>query len=273
MEWFSLLWLFFIISSLQPLLKKKMLESTRKKMIRQLEKKTKSRVIVLIHRQEIMSLLGFPVYRYIDVNDSEEVIRAIHLTASDVPIELIIHTPGGLVLAALQIAKAIKKHPAKVTAYIPHIAMSGGTLIALAADEIVLDEHAVLGPVDPQLQGFPAASLIKVLQIKPMSEVSDQTIILADIAQKAMEQIKTALFQLLRDRLGEIKAKEIAELLVEGYWTHDHPLTYEEIKAMGLAVRSNIPVEIYNLMNLFPQPIRRQPSVEYLPEKRRRDDG
>src|SRR5690554_2156257 len=108
-------------------MKKKRLEINRRQLITKIEKEYGSRVITLIHRQETMSLFGVPLYRYIDINDSEEVIRAIHLTAPEVPIDLILHTPGGLVLAALQIARAIKKHPGKVTVYVPHYAMSGGT--------------------------------------------------------------------------------------------------------------------------------------------------
>ena len=98
-----------------------------------------------------MSFLGFPIVRYIDVNDAEEVLRAIRLTDAAVPIDIVLHTPGGLVLAALQIARAIHKHQGKVTAFVPHYAMSGGTLIALGATEIVMSDYAVLGPVDPQL--------------------------------------------------------------------------------------------------------------------------
>jgi ClpP class serine protease len=49
-----------------------------------------------------MSILGFPVFRYIDVNDSEEVLRAIYLTDPAVPLDIVLHTPGGLVLASLQ---------------------------------------------------------------------------------------------------------------------------------------------------------------------------
>ncbi|MFW1396682.1 SDH family Clp fold serine proteinase, partial [Vibrio parahaemolyticus] len=85
--------------------------------------------------------------RYIDVNDSEDVLRAIHMTDDDVPLDIVLHTPGGLVLAALQIARAIRAHKAKVTVFVPHYAMSGGTLIALAADEIVMCRHSVLGPI------------------------------------------------------------------------------------------------------------------------------
>src|SRR5467141_974220 len=147
----DLFWLFFMLSALQPVITQRLLEASRKRLIARIERERKSRVILLVHRQETMSLLGFPVFRYIDVNDSEEVIRAIHLTDPEIPLDLVLHTPGGLVLAATQIARAVLKHKGKVTVFVPHYAMSGGTLIALAASEIVMSDHAVLGPVDPQL--------------------------------------------------------------------------------------------------------------------------
>jgi len=145
-DFFSLLWIFFIIAALQPVLKQRMQDSARQRLIARIEKNRNSRVITLVHRQETMSLLGFPLMRYIDVDDSEEVIRAIHMTDPEVPLDLVLHTPGGIALAAFQIAHAIKNRNGKTTAFVPHYAMSGGTLIALAADEIVMGEHAVLGP-------------------------------------------------------------------------------------------------------------------------------
>ena len=140
----DLFWVFFIISSLLPVIRKRMLEAARLKLMRELETQRGTCVIVLIHRQETMALLGFPVFRYIDIDDSEQVLRAIKLTDDEVPIAMILHTPGGLVLASEQIAHALCRHPAKVTIFVPHYAMSGGTLLALAADEIVMDENAVL---------------------------------------------------------------------------------------------------------------------------------
>src|SRR5437773_2473212 len=186
----DIIWLFFMLSALQPIIKQKLLEASRKRMIGLIENERKSRVVLLVHRQETMSLLGFPVLRYINVEDSEEVLRAIHLTDPEVPLDLVLHTPGGLVLAATQIARAIFKHKGKVTVFVPHFAMSGGTLIALAADEIVMCEHAVLGPVDPQLGDYPAASVVKVVRAKPVAEVDDRTLILADQAEKAIAQME-----------------------------------------------------------------------------------
>ena len=183
-----------------------------------------------------MSLLGFPILRYIDINDSEQVLRAIHLTDPDVPIDLILHTPGGLVLASLQIARAIDRHKAKVTAFVPHYAMSGGTLIALAADEIVMCEHAVLGPVDPQLGEFPAASLLKVIREKPIAEVDDETLVLADQAEKAAFQLREAVKSLLVPKLGQERGEELAGILTQGTWTHDYPITFDvatQLRAAG----------------------------------------
>ncbi len=266
---FDIFWFFFILMTLQPLLRQKFLEAARQRVIRKLEQKRNSRVILLVHRQETMSFFGFPIMRFIDINDSEQVIRAIHLTDPEVPIDIILHTPGGLVLAALQIARAVKRHKGKVTAFIPHYAMSGGTLIALAADEIVMDEHAVLGPVDPQVNQFPAASLARVLREKPMENIDDQTLIMADVAEKALRQMKQNLKELLAGKFPPKKTEELAEVLSQGRWTHDYPITFDEARELGLPVSTQMPEEIYELMSLFPQPVRREPSVEFAPTPRR----
>ncbi len=262
---FSIFWLFFMLTALQPVLKQRLLEASRQKLIAKIEKKRSSRVILLAHRQETMSLLGFPIFRYININDSEEVIRAIHMTDPEMPLDLVLHTPGGLVLASYQIAHAIKRHRGKVTVFVPHYAMSGGTLIALSADEIVMGEHAVLGPVDPQIGEYPAASLVKLVESKPLSEVDDRTWLLADIGKKAMAQLKKQVGSLLEGKYPSDKAEELATILSEGRWTHDYPITYEEANSLGLNVSNNIPPEFYQLMSLYPQPVRQQPSVEYLP--------
>src|SRR6202049_4832252 len=265
----DLFWIFFMLSALQPVLRQRMLDTMRLRKIARLERERNSRVILLVHRQETMKLLGFPIARYIDVNDSEEVLRAIQLTDAAVPLDLILHTPGGLVLAALQIARAIRLHKGKVTVFVPHYAMSGGTLIALAADEIVMTPHSVLGPVDPQLGQFPAASILKAVARKPVADIDDQTLIMADQAETAIAQLRASVHDLLADKTTPERADELSRLLSEGTWTHDHPINYETAKNFGLPVRDDIPDEIMGLMNLYPQPVRRLPTVEYLPEDRR----
>jgi len=273
MSFNELFWLFFMIAALQPVLKQKLIESARQRLIAKIEKKRNSRVILLVHRQETMSFLGFPFYKFINIDDSEEVLRAIQMTDKDMPIDLILHTPGGLVLASLQIARALKKHPGKVTVFVPHYAMSGGTLISLAADEIVMSENAVLGPVDPQLGEFPAASIVKLLEQKDINRIEDKTLIMADVAKKAIKQLEAAVYDLLKDTYEDDKAKKLAKLLSTGTWTHDYPITYEEAKSLGLNVTNEIPVEIMQLMSLYPQPIKRTPTVEYIPVPKYKSNG
>ncbi len=263
--WDMIFWLVFIYFVLSPMLKQWQLQSARLRLMRRLEEKHGSRVITLIHRQESFSFFGFSFSRFINIEDSEEVIRAIRLTPDDMPIDLIIHTPGGLVLAAEQIANAVKKHKAQVTVYVPHYAMSGGTLIALAADKIVVDENAVLGPVDPQIGNYPAASIVRTVKEKGVDKVSDETLILADISEKAIRQVRSFVYELLEDKMSKEDANTVADALTEGRWTHDYPLTYKELKGLGLNVSTELPEEIYALMHLYPQTTQRRPSVQYIP--------
>src|SRR3954470_4115125 len=155
----DIFWLFLILSSLQPVVAQRYLAARRTHALRALEQGNHSRGITMIHRKETFSFLGIPFGGFIDIDDSEQMIRAIEMTDSNVPIDLVLHTPGGLVLAAEQIAAALVGHPAPVTVYVPHYAMSGGTLISLAADRIVMAPSAVLGPVDPQIGNWPAAAV------------------------------------------------------------------------------------------------------------------
>src|ERR1700726_534343 len=106
----DLFWIFFMLSALQPVLRQRMLDAMRLRKIARLERDRNSRVILLVHRQETMRFLGFPLARYIDISDSEEVLRAIQMTDDEVPLDMVLHPPGGLALAALQIAQAVRDH-------------------------------------------------------------------------------------------------------------------------------------------------------------------
>ncbi len=228
------------------------------------QKKRKSRIIAIVHRQEPMGLLGIPMLRYIDLNDAEDVLEAIRKTPPGKPLEFILHTPGGLVLPAVQIARAIKAHPGKKTVFVPHYAMSGGTLIALAADEIVLSEHAVLGPIDPQIGGLPAASVVRVASEKPIQNTDDYTLVLADVGAMAINQLQKIARELLTGTVSENAAISISEQLSSGRWTHDYPIAYGEAKEIGLNVSRDMPKDIMEMMSLFPDSLRRTKSVKYL---------
>jgi len=264
----DILWVLIFISFFIPVVQKRMLLLKRQMIMRSIETKRNSRIISMIHRQEVMSFFGFPLARYIDIEDSEAVLRAIRMTPHDMQIDLVLHTPGGLVLAAEQIACALKRHKGKVTVFIPHYAMSGGSLIAMAADEIIMDPNAVLGPVDPQLGGpqgyYPAVSILKALE-QPNPHRDDQTLILGDVAKKAIDQVYEAVYFLLLEHNTPEKATELAKMLSEGRWTHDYPIDFEQAKELGLPVNDQMLMEVYDLMELYQQAGMRRPSVEFIP--------
>lgn len=261
----TILALVLILFLLAPVLQRMTMGRARVRAIEALEKARGTRVIALIHRQETVGFLGVPLFRFIDIEDSEEVLRAIRLTPDDRPIDVVLHTPGGLVLASEQIAYALRDHPGRVTVLVPHYAMSGGTLIALAADEIRLDPAAVLGPVDPQLGDLPAASILRVAAKKPLERLDDRTLIMADVAEKAVRHMKEVVRTLVSGRLDDNAAETLAEELAGGHYTHDDPITLEEARRMKLPVEEGVPEETYELMKLFPQGSRRRPSVQYVP--------
>ncbi len=247
-----------------PMVKQKIDILRRNLVIRQLETKYKARFITIIHRQETSGILGFATSSYLTIEDAQQVTKAIYLTPPTMPIYLVIQTPGGIALAAEQIARSLKAHKAEVKVFIPFMAMSGGTLIALAAKQIHMTEHAVLGSVDPQLSmgwfsTYPAASILEALN-EPNPHREDTTLMLGDISKKAISQITSTVEYLLSNHP---RSKEIAEQLATGKHTHDYPITYERALELGLPVVKGIPEDIYNLMKFYKTT---SASINYIPE-------
>ncbi|MDO9097973.1 MAG: ATP-dependent Clp protease proteolytic subunit [Candidatus Methanoperedens sp.] len=218
----------------------------RNAIIENIEKERGTRVITLIHRREPWEEKDDS---QINIEDTEHVLMRIRQTSEDV--DLILHTPGGLVLASEMIAMAVKNHPAKVTVIIPFYAMSGGTLIALAADEIIMEKDSVLGPVDPQLKDMPAGALISLLERKPIESISDENIMLSEEARKGIVRVQKFVEWLLEDKMEKEKAEKLAEFLTGGYMTHDTPIVFEVAKSFGLNVEQGVPKRVYDLFRTF----------------------
>lgn len=260
----NLIFLAFLVIILQPLLTGRLFALRRAQAIRVIERHRKSRVITMIHRQERRSLFGMNMSNMIGLEDAQSIISAIKATPRDTPIDLVLHTPGGLVLAAMQIARAVEAHPAKVTVFVPIYAMSGGTLIALAADEIVMGEFSMLGPIDPQIMGVSAASILAARDAKPVEHVSDLAMVLADVSEKATAQVKRGAVEIMTPRMDRAEAEALADTLTSGTWTHDYALTPQEATDLGLAITVGLPQQVLDLMKLYPAPVK-QSAVEFLP--------
>ncbi len=264
-------WVIFLFFSLiYPRLQQGILLRARSAALMSLGRKRGTNVVTLIHRQETLSLFGLPLARYIDIDDSEELLRIIRMTPDDQPIDLIVHTPGGIALAATQIAFALKAHKGKTTVMVPHYAMSGGSLIALAADQILMDPHAVLGPVDPQMAtqrgSYAATSILKVVETKTKDEIDDETLYLAEEAEKALGQMKATVQQLLEGKHEDEQIKLIINDLVTGKYTHDFPITADGVCALlGQCAQNELPKEVYQLMDFYKMGRRQRAGIEYVP--------
>jgi len=269
----TVFWMAIVLLVLRQLWEPARVAAAREAALDAFQQERHSRVIAMIHRQETVSIFGVPVSSSIDIEDSEAILRAIRSTPPEQPIDLILHTPGGLVLAAEQIAHALVERRGKVTVFVPHYAMSGGTLLALTADEVVMDPNAVLGPVDPQIGDLPAASIVKLLDLKPRAQISDEMLILADISIKARTQVASFVAAVVSKHQPKERAIALANALSEGRWTHDFPITVEAAQALGLPVSTNMPPQVYALMDLYPQAGEERPSVIYVPLKRTPSDG
>ncbi|AAM32574.1 hypothetical protein DU80_14175 [Methanosarcina mazei] len=233
-----------------------------------MEKHHGYKVLTMIHRREMISLFGLPAYQSIDEEDAEQVLRWIR-KYRDYPLELILHTPGGQLHASIQIARALKNHPKKTRVLIPHYSMSGGTIIALAADEIVMDKDAVIGPIDPQvgdpIRGvFPAPSWIHAAETKK-EDADDSTLVMSDISRKALRLTRNVAKELLEGKIQpdgkEDRLEEVVEKLVSGEMIHSTPLSAREAKELGLSVNTDFPEDVHDFMRLF-RPVKK--TVEYV---------
>lgn len=244
-------WLFVLIAVLQPVVSRRLRESSRANIVRRIENRRKSRVVAVTALEESMRFLGFPLSRRYEVTEPEAVLRALELTSPELPIDLVLHVPEGVDVEAAQIARAVRRHEGRVTVLIPHFARSGSALIAFAADEIVLSPNAVLGSVSPWVDGRPAASILRVAREAKGASTEDARI-LADRAERAIARSKELLRELLGDKFPQGRAEELAASLAEGDWS-DRELAYEDLAAAGFPVRKDLPCEVLQLIALYPQ--------------------
>lgn len=259
-----LLVFFFIYAVLYPQSQLKKIRMMRQARLKKMEKKRGCKVLTMIHRREAISMFGLPAYQFIDEEDAEQVLRGIR-KFRDRPLELILHTPGGQLHASIQIARALKNHPEKTRVIIPHYSMSGGSMIALAADEIVMDKNAVIGPIDPQVGDFirgtyPAASWIRIENMKK-ERAGDFTLLMSDISRKSLELTRDVALELLEGKFEVGKKDEIVEKLVSGEMIHITPLSAKDAKALGLNVNTDFPEDVHEFMKFF-RPVKS--SVEFV---------
>lgn len=225
----------------------------RQSIIEDLERERGTKVITMIHKKELWTQPGEDPE--IGIEDTVKVLMEIQKTPKDKPIDMIIHTPGGYAVAAQMMAMAIKFHPAKVTVMVPFYAMSGGSLMSLAAGEIRMEKYSVLGPVDPQIPTpsgmHPAGALATLMKTKPIQTISDKMVILAETGNLEIENAKAFVMWLLEGKMDKQQAESVADFLARGYMAHATPITLDVARSLGLNVVEGVPDKVYELFKTF----------------------
>lgn len=234
----------------------------RRRILDDIERERGTKVITMIHKKELWTEPGEDPE--IGIEDTETVLQQLRKVPPDKPVDFIIHTPGGYALAAQMMAMAIKFHTAKVTVIVPFYAMSGGSLMSLAASEIRMEKYSVLGPVDPQIPTpdgmWPAGSIATLVKTKPIQSITDRMVIMSDVANLEIENAKAFVIWLLEGKMDKEQAERVADFLARGYMSHATPITLDVARALGLNVVEGIPDKVYELFKTFAftgQPYRR----------------
>lgn len=249
-----------LLAVLAPVTQHRLLVLRRDGMLQRLARARGSHVIPLLQYRDTFRFLGLPLWDREEAPDGERALRQIARTPANMPLDLVVHTTREAVLGAVQLAHAVIRHPARVTVFVPHYALGSGTLLALAADEIVMDPSAALSPLEPYVDGYPASLLVALAERKPLDQLSDGTLIAVERAERERGQARTLVAELLAAGGVEAAAADsIATTLTAGRWTHDYRLLFEEARSLGLPVSSPPPDELYAYADLFDLRASREP--------------
>jgi ClpP class serine protease len=227
----------------------------RAQLIAKLEQARGTRVLAIVNRDERRTMPMRLGREHIELDTAEQLLSVIRGIKPDQPVDIVLHTPGGEVTAALQIANALKAHRGRKTAFIPYYAFSAGTLIALTTDEIVMGPQAVLGPIDPQIRGIPAASLLRLRAEKSVDHIDDVFLVLADHAEKSLDEARSHACDLVNDAHKPSGTCALTDDLVSGVRTHGYPITVAEAKARGINVTTHIPDTVFALVDAYRDPM------------------
>ncbi len=197
-------------------------------------------------------------------NDKNGFMATIHQLHRNLGLDLILHTPGGDAAATESVVHYLRQmFGTNIRAFVPQLAMSAGTMIALSCNEIIMGKHSNLGPIDPQIGTVPAHGIIEEFK-RAQSEISSARNSQEQMARVASWQPIIAKYtpaligecenainwssNMVREWLttgmfeGNPRANEIAEKIVaelsshEQTKTHARHIHFDQLRASGVKV-------------------------------------
>ena len=202
-------------------------------------------LIEIIHDMSPYNLGPAGLPAEITFDQAFDVVRKIR-AARGGDIAVVLHTTGGFSFPSDMIAKALFQHKGRKVAFVPYTAMSGGTLIALATDEIFMGAAAALGPIDTQYWGLPVSAYKYLKQVKNVDHIEDRFLIMSHLAEKFEESAAAR----AKSRINQKHGPNVVEELMAGGRYHGDPISAEEARKIGIRVADKeCPKEAYSLVD------------------------
>lgn len=195
-------------------------------------------------------------------DEAFEAVASIRQANPRSKIVIVLHTLGGYARPAHMIALALKQHLKKakahnpkrdphVIAYVPYVAMSGGAMIALAAEKVVMDPTASLGPIDTIYGSFPTETYRDLLEQKGPLATQDLLVMVAHEAEKYEAYAQRIAREIVHpNHKAEDKDPNfLADYLSAGKLSHSEAISPEAADKLGMNVSTKIPADIYGLVD------------------------
>jgi Serine dehydrogenase proteinase len=238
-------------------------DSVRRKYLAALHRKTGRDTVVYFSSYNIQRPFPVPAAALsVSQDDIQGFMASLHgLKGKN--LDLVLHSPGGSVEAADQIVQYLRAKYEHIRVIIPQNAMSAATMLACAADEIVMGKHSAIGPIDPQMMlgtpagpmPLPAHTILQDFE-RAKAEVAANPVLanlwgpkfaalppgFLNLCEQATrlsaEKVESWLGQYMFKGADNQKAKEIAEWLANfaEHKTHGRPIGIELARAKGLNV-------------------------------------
>jgi ClpP class serine protease len=201
----------------------------------------------------------------IELNDADKngLMNAINGLDRSKGLDLLLHTPGGETAATESIVDYLRSmFGSDIRAIVPQLALSGGTMIACAAKEIIMGKHSSLGPIDPQFHGIPAHGVVEEFR-RAHAEIKDDPSkaavwqpIIAKYQPTLIGECEKAIdwsYEMVKEWLttGMLEGEENAEEIANGIITElgDHALTKSHARHISIERCKQIGLKVSSLEN------------------------
>lgn len=235
--------------------------------LQQIANKEKALVMSFIAPDSIVrtspTSIDYARIRVQDLYAIEKIIEDYKKTGRSLPkkLHLVIHSPGGDLDASTKIASYLQKKFDEIIAYVPYEAASGGTILCLAAQSIVMDCASNLTPIDPQVvykgQRISVTSYEQAINdfkrnnanlkpeelSSPLPQMANQfdPIIAKEMSRKAVDIITVAYRLLTKSKKPKTK-EDILNIYETAFWIgnsetpHSHIIFIDEARKNGLSI-------------------------------------